>query len=152
MEAILEAFELGTLWDEYGLVGDIVVRLNFSLPRHLNSASFLFCTCSILVLTLQLIVHQITDIEKNWFSDSRSRSSQYTAENQPEIRALRAPYSLTNRVFTGILIEVESSQLRSVHKGSVLRSMHSRLPLLRSLRVKLIMNSLQRLGGQSALL
>jgi hypothetical protein len=24
-ELIVEAFELGTLWDEYGLVGDIVV-------------------------------------------------------------------------------------------------------------------------------
>jgi hypothetical protein len=28
-EVIVEAFELGTLWDEYGLVGDIVVRLDF---------------------------------------------------------------------------------------------------------------------------
>jgi hypothetical protein len=32
-EVIVEAFELGALWDLYGLVGDIVVRLNFSLPR-----------------------------------------------------------------------------------------------------------------------
>jgi hypothetical protein len=62
---IVEAFELGTLWDEYGLVGDIVVRLAFLLPHLFNSASFLFCTCSISVLTLQLTPRRIMDIEKN---------------------------------------------------------------------------------------
>lgn len=30
-ETIVDAFKLGTLWDEYGVVGDIVVRLYFSL-------------------------------------------------------------------------------------------------------------------------
>jgi hypothetical protein len=30
-ELLVSEFELGTLWDEYGLVGDIVVRLNLIL-------------------------------------------------------------------------------------------------------------------------
>ena len=28
-ETIVDAFKLGTLWDEYGVVGDIVVRVYF---------------------------------------------------------------------------------------------------------------------------
>jgi hypothetical protein len=34
-ELLVEEFELGTLWDEYGLVGDIIVRvpLHFSCMR-----------------------------------------------------------------------------------------------------------------------
>jgi hypothetical protein len=30
-EALVEARELGELWDEYGLVGDIIVRVSFYL-------------------------------------------------------------------------------------------------------------------------
>jgi len=31
---LVEEFELGVLWDEYGLVGDIVVRLFFLYLRY----------------------------------------------------------------------------------------------------------------------
>jgi hypothetical protein len=32
-ELLVEEFELGTLWDEYGLVGDVVVRIRILLFR-----------------------------------------------------------------------------------------------------------------------
>jgi hypothetical protein len=32
--ALAEGFELGILWDEYGIVGDIVVRLSLFLTMH----------------------------------------------------------------------------------------------------------------------
>lgn len=35
-EVVVEAFELGVLWDEYGLVGDVVVSV---LPSYFVSGS-----------------------------------------------------------------------------------------------------------------
>jgi hypothetical protein len=33
-ELLVEEFELGMLWDEYGLVGDIVVRISSCFPSY----------------------------------------------------------------------------------------------------------------------
>jgi hypothetical protein len=33
-ELLVEEFELGMLWDEYGLVGDVVVRISSCLPPY----------------------------------------------------------------------------------------------------------------------
>lgn len=35
-ELLVQAFELGTLWDEYGLVGDVVVRILLLLLLESN--------------------------------------------------------------------------------------------------------------------
>ena len=40
-ELLVEEFELGMLWDEYGLVGDIVVRLWLSTVAGLLNSWFL---------------------------------------------------------------------------------------------------------------
>jgi len=42
-ETLVEEFELGMLWDEYGLVGDIVVRLFFSSPCTYFSSPYIHC-------------------------------------------------------------------------------------------------------------
>ncbi len=39
-ELLVEEFELGTLWDEYGLVGDIIVCINFHPFLYLDLDTF----------------------------------------------------------------------------------------------------------------
>jgi hypothetical protein len=56
-ELLAEEFELGMLWDEYGLVGDIVVRS--SVPLIFNavysSLSFFFFCHSLMVSLGQIL-------------------------------------------------------------------------------------------------
>jgi hypothetical protein len=40
---LVQEFELGTLWDEYGLVGDIVVGFIFSLSLIITRLLTLLC-------------------------------------------------------------------------------------------------------------
>lgn len=40
---LVEEFELGMLWDEYGLVGDIVVRLFFLSSCTYVSSPYIHC-------------------------------------------------------------------------------------------------------------
>lgn len=86
-ETIVKAFELGTLWDEYGVVGDIVVRLNLKLFTALH---FFFLSLSCVVpLRVQsscgqtvgsplYLVCQLT--RDHWQSIGRSQLSQYNIQ------------------------------------------------------------------------
>ena len=63
-ELLVEAFELGVLWDEYGLVGDVVVS-NFPLyvvcgtKRHLQPFTSAFPRADIHELLAPDLLHQL---------------------------------------------------------------------------------------------
>jgi hypothetical protein len=48
-EALVEALELGELWDNYGLVGDIIVRISFNVFNLFLFLLHLLFSCSFAV-------------------------------------------------------------------------------------------------------
>jgi hypothetical protein len=53
-EILVEELELGTLWDEYGLVGDIVVSSFFSPPFTYISSLHTHCSYHKVVCSFQM--------------------------------------------------------------------------------------------------
>jgi len=58
-ELLVEGFELGTLWDEYGLVGDIIVCTSFCISTWILINSFSHSLTIFLGLTFMSFYHLI---------------------------------------------------------------------------------------------